>query len=142
MTEYITDGSETINPTLVLGYESERQARNVVHPILGSQESDVTLRPAGRRTGTLRLFFASGTASGYAWVDGYYVPVSDGVDAAEDSKAAEDLHATGEVFTLVSDLGTVAMSYVVPRGGRIRRSLDEQTRRHWVVEVDFQEVTT
>lgn len=114
----ITSGANTIAPTLVLGYEADREANNIIHAIPGRANPDVTLRPANLRTGTLELGFASESAS----------------------KTAADLHATLGVFTLTdTDRSTVAMSYVV--NGRIGRALEDQSRDAWIISVDFQEVT-
>lgn len=116
----ITHGADTITPTQVLGYQSEREGRNIVHPILGRPSPDVTLRPAGLRTGTLSMGFAGPTAEG-------------------DSRFAENLHSNGGVFTLMSaERLTVPMSYVV--AGRIGRELEDESRDAWIVNVDFQEV--
>jgi hypothetical protein len=121
MSTVITSGSETIEPTIIDGYSSGRESRNIVHPILGRSEPDVTLRPANLRTGTLTLGF-------------------EGPTSEIDSLEAETLHATGGVFAVVStDRGTVEMSYVV--NGQISRTLEDETRDAWLVTVDYQEVT-
>lgn len=121
MSTLITHGADTITPTQVLGYDTEREAGNIVHPILGRSNPDVTLRPARLRTGTLTLGFHGRTSEA-------------------DSLTAEALHATGGVFAVVStDRATVEMSYVVD--GMIRRELDDESRDAWVLSVGFQEVT-
>lgn len=114
----ITIGATTITPTLIDGYESTRESRNIVHPIIGTASPDVTIRPAMLRRGTLRLLFTTEAAA----------------------KTAEDTHANAtEPATLVApEASTVDMTYVVD--GRISRALDEATRRAWIVLVDFQEV--
>lgn len=110
----------TLEPTLVLGYQSSRPIRNMVKPILGSSESDVTFRPAGRRTGTLSLLFT-------------------GDDAEVTSEAAETTLALGGVFSLNSDdRATVEMAFVL--SSSINRELDPTTRRAWVVAFEYQEV--
>lgn len=116
----ITHGVSTVIPTQILGYETERESQNIVHAIMGRSEPDVTLRPAYLRTGTLSLGF-------------------EGVTSETDSKAAEDLHATGGVFTLNADRVTAGMSYVVT--GTVKRTLEEETRDAWIVEFSFQEVS-
>lgn len=124
MTDTITIAGTVITPHLVMGYEAARQGGTLVHPILGRASADITLRPAGLRTGTLRLLFTGSTA-----------------DA--DSLAAATAHAASSVAVLASgDLASVAMSYVVPDTGRIVRTLDDETRAAWTVAVDFQEVAT
>jgi hypothetical protein len=111
---YVTNGADTFTPTVVDGYDSARESRSIIHNILGRETPDVTIRPAALRAGTLRIVF----------------------DEAA-SKACEDAHATGVVFSLVSDLGTIEMSYIA--AGRIARSIDK-TRAAWILEVDYQEV--
>lgn len=119
----ITDGETTITPTVVDGYQADRDARSIVHEILGRSAADVTARPASLRTGTLRLGFVGSTAE-------------------EDSKEAEDLHATGALLVFSSsELPTIDMSYVVPLGGRITRELENTTRAAWMLTVTFQEVS-
>lgn len=120
MVDQILHGSTTITPTLILDFESTSQSRNVVHVIPGRTHPDITFRPGNLRTGTLRMMFAA-------------------IDAQEDSKACEDVHRTGGVFTLTStDLDSIQMSYVVD--GTIRRFLNKELPDTWVVEVDYQEV--
>lgn len=122
MTSIITWAGATtpIVPLVIDGYDSSRQSGTVVHPIAGRADPDVTLAPAGLRTGTLRLVFADET----------------------DAKTAEDEHAEARAFTLSDDdRATVAMYYVVDAGGDITRSLDDTTRDAWVVEVPFQEIS-
>jgi len=108
---------ETTEPTLVLGYESSRPASTIVHQRLGGA-TDVLVRPAGLRTGTLRLF--------------YYLEY--------DAAAAEDMLAKAASFTLnETDRYTINMEFVL--SGTLTRYLDDQTRDRWVVEVGYQEVT-
>jgi hypothetical protein len=104
-----------ITPTVVDGYESTRTGGNVVHPIAGRSDPDVTLAPAGLRRGTLRCVFDSATAS----------------------KEAEDAHAAARAFTLTSDTATVEMYYIVD--GEISRVLDA-SRAGWILSIPFQEI--
>lgn len=128
MSEYVTNGVDTFTPTLIDGYESERASATIVHQILNRSAPDVTVRPAGMRTGTLRMVFADSTSDG-------------GGLGEPDSKACEDAHAAGGVFNLISsDRSSIVMSYV-PHG-RIRRALDDVTRDVWILEVEFHEVQT
>lgn len=120
MATIITHEADTITPTQVLGYSAEREAGNVVHPILGRSNPDVTLRPASLRTGTLSLGFQGDTSE-------------------EDSAECAEIHAVGGVFSIFStERATVEMSYV--SNGRITRELDDESRDAWVVTVDFQEI--
>lgn len=117
MGSLIVSAAGVTEPALVLGYSSSRESGNIVHPIIGSDDADVTLRPATLRTGTLELLYLDETASA----------------------DAEQLHAAGAPLVLMTpDRATVAMTYVPV--GRIGRSLDPQTRDRWVLSVDFQEV--
>jgi len=110
------------SPTILLDLVSERESRTVVHPVLGRPWPDVTLRDAGVRTGTLRLGFQ-------------------GDDAEVLSKDAEDMHALPDVFTIFTDeRDTLAFSYVL--NGRVTRRIEDESRDAWIVEVDYQEVTT
>lgn len=104
-------------PLQVLGYESQRASANVFHDVIGRPNPDVTLRPAGPRTGTLSFLFASEA------------------DAAE----CERMHAGTSVLTIDDpELPTIAMPYVAD--GAISRQLDSDTRALWVVGVAFREV--
>lgn len=111
-----TGAPTTITPDLVLGFESVRAARTILHDVIGASDLAVTQRPAAKRSGTLSLLFEDETAS----------------------KQAEDLHAAVGKFALVTDeLGTVGMAYVV--SGDIKRSLDD-SRKLWLLDVNYQEV--
>jgi hypothetical protein len=110
-------GSTTkIQPALVLGYESARSSRNIVHEVLGTGKVNVTFRPSPSRSGTLRMLFLT-------------------EQAAAD---AEYVHHQAYRFTLADvDRPSIAMSYVVK--GDITRELDPQTRKLWTVNVPFVE---
>lgn len=142
MTFYVSDGVNSYTPTAVDGFESSRESATIVHQILGRSNPDITIRPAGLRTGTLRLVFADSSSSGgglYVDEDGYIVeegPVT--VVGETDSKACEDAHAAGGVMSLYSTaLVSILMTYVA--NGSIRRSLSAN-RAYWILEVDYHEV--
>lgn len=119
----ITQGTIVMVPTQVLGYSATQPSGNKVHPIPGRAVPDVTLRPAGTRTGTLEL--------------GWY-----GLTSEADSKTAANAFAAGGVFTLTTDdRATLTMFFVVSEGGQITRTLEPESRDAWLVNVDFQEVT-
>jgi hypothetical protein len=122
MSTVITYSGGAINPDMVLGYQSQREAGNIVHPILGRDNPDITFRPARLRTGRLELGFYSDTAE-------------------EDSLAAEEAHALGVIFNLAStDRGSIEMSYVV--AGSVVRSLAVPSGTGaWTLDVDYQEVS-
>ena len=116
MTE-ITHDATTITPTQVLGYKTIRASRNLLHPIIGRPDVDVTLRPAALRSGTLSLGFA---------------------DRAE-AWAAVGIHALPGRFTLIDPaVPEVDMTYVV--AGPIAPELEDQSRELWIVSIDYQEV--
>lgn len=118
MATIITSGDTTIEPLLVTGWEASQDSRNIIHTIIGRSTPDVTLKPAGLRSGTLELLFENAT----------------------DADEARLLHADAVVFTLTSsELSQVDMTYVV--AGSISSVLEDETRRLWTISVDFQEVT-
>lgn len=112
---YITHEDGTISPDVIEEYEVVQTAGNIIHPILGRADPDVTFRPAGLRTGTLALSFA--------------------LEAdAEDARAA---HATGTVFTLIApDRPTLEMVYVL--AGTL--TVGRVAAGRWIVTLEFQEV--
>lgn len=119
-TQILAGAAGSIAPQIVLGVDTEREARNIVHPILGSALSDVSLRPASLRKGILTL--------------GFFGPTADA-----DSLSALDIHAGGNVLTLVSiDRPSSGMTYVCT--GRVSRQLEDQTRDAWIVTVEYEEV--
>lgn len=116
MTSIITHGATVITPVEIEGYTSRRNSGNLAHPVLGSEETGVTYRPAKRRRGTLTLMF------------------SDEVD----SKAAEDEHTETGTFALTNaETSTIEMTYVVLGG--IERDF-APSEGLWRVTVDYLEV--
>jgi hypothetical protein len=113
----ITDGTTVITPELVLGYETTQASRNIVHEVLGRPDPDVTLAPAGTRSGTLSLFFLT----------------------EADAEAARVLHTAASTFTL-TDADRPAMGMVYVTAGAITVTLDDQTRERWTVAVEYREV--
>jgi hypothetical protein len=53
MVDTITRGATVLHPKAILGWPLNRPTRTVVHPILNTDLVEVTVRPAGPRTGTL-----------------------------------------------------------------------------------------
>lgn len=118
MATVITHSTGVITPEVVNGFESERETRTIVHTIIGREDPDITLRPAGLRTGTLTLVFATGAQA----------------------TAAEIVLSFPQLLALADpDVPEVAMSFVVPPG-RLAAKLDPESRRTWLLEVPFQEV--
>lgn len=119
MTSTITHAGGIITPTLIDGYEAERQARNVVHEIINRSAPDVTLRAPGLRRGSLKCVFA----------------------AQLDAVAAFGNLSIPQVFTITdTDVPSLGMTFVVPDGEVIRIALDDQTRHTWIVTLPFAEV--
>ena len=117
MSTTISDGTTTITPELVLGYEVAQESRNVIHTILGRATPDVTLRFTNLRVGTLQMLFKT----------------------AEEAEAARQLHINPIVFIMTStEIPEADMTYVV--SGSISTVLEDETRKLWTVSVDFQEV--
>lgn len=118
MTTTITRASDsaTTVPDLVLGYESRRSSRSVVHDLIGGGIA-VTLVEPRLRSGKLELFYPD---EADAWV-------------------SFNLHGVADVFTVGSDdVPDIDMAYVVD--GDVSIALDDQTRAVWVVSVGYQEV--
>lgn len=114
----ITHSTGTITPRVVLGWEASRRARSLVHEVLGRPDPDITLRPAGVRSGTLRLLFATGA----------------------EAAAAASVFATAQTLTITDpDVAQVSMSFVVAEGDIVVQ-LDPETRRLWMLSAPFQEV--
>lgn len=138
MTATITanNGAGSVYPLLILGYEAEDESRNIIHDLVGGGIAAVLSTPRPR-SGELQLLFADGVSPEYAWVDGYYVPI----DPSSTSEAwvARALHREETTFSLIEpDRPEVEMTYVV--AGAVRITLDDQTRKAWVVTVPYQEV--
>jgi hypothetical protein len=118
MTNTISNGTTSITPTQVLGWDTKQATRHILHDILNKSSHDVTMRLTALRSGTLKLLFTT----------------------ASDAETARTFHAASNVFTLTSDEVTqVGMTYIV--AGNISVTLDSKTLSYWTVSVDFQEVT-
>lgn len=114
MSTTILHAGGVITPRLVDGWTGTRDAGSIVHDILGRAVPDVTLRPAGTRSGTLRLIFIDETA------------------AAD----AEAVLSSAAVFTLASDeRATIGGDFVVQ--DRVERELDDGTRNVWIVSAGY-----
>lgn len=118
MATIITHSTGVITPEIVNGFEAEREARTIVHTILGRSDPDITLRPFGLRTGTLKLVFATG---------------------AEAAAAVTALTFPQVLALSDPDVPQVAMSFVITEGS-LAPKLDPQTRTVWLIDVPFQEV--
>jgi hypothetical protein len=118
MTATLTDGTTTVAAIFALTHEASRESRNVIHNIIGRPDPDVSLAPAGLRTGTLQLLFP----------------------ALADALACESLAASGVPLTYTdTEQPSSGMRFVLT--GTVRRTLDPQARKRWTVDVPFQEVS-
>lgn len=116
----LSDGVDVWNPRLVEGYEAGRVSQTLVRSILGSVDVSVSLRPARRRSGTLRVFIIGDDTTGaFGLFDALAEPVE-------------------WTFTH-DDRDEWAMSFVVV--GEPRIVLDPGTRKHWHLEIPYQEVS-
>lgn len=119
MATILFSGSTVITPSVVTAIDTERAAGNIVHDIIGRDNPDVTLRPAGTRSGTLSIVFVGATSE-------------------NDSAAAETALAGSSVWTIASDdRESLEMSFVP--SGRITRTLDTRVGT-WTLAVEFREV--
>lgn len=117
MTATITNGTDTITPDLVLGYEAASESGNVILTDLNG-DLVVTLRHDTPRRDRLRLFF----------------------ETKADAWEARNLLASfvGSWGLAEDDHPEIDMTFV--RDGSMRIVLDDATRAFWVVETGYQEV--
>lgn len=114
---YIYANGNGYTPTLVLDYEESRTGGNVLHTVIGRPDPDVTLRAAGLKHGSLRLFFTSNATA---------------------RACANDLAVAG-VHYWEDVTASIDFSFVVD--GDVRLRAEDETGAVWVVEVEYQEVT-
>jgi hypothetical protein len=117
MTTTIQHGASSIPVDFLLGFTTEREHGNILHPVLGRGDVEVTFKVAGLRSGTFK-FLCNTFAK-----------------AAE----LEAEHAEVGVFTMLNDeLPSPGISMVYVPSGRITV---EAEGSKWIVSCDFQEVT-
>lgn len=101
-----------------LGIKLEWEQRTIVHDVPGADPAPVTVRPAGPMKGTIRYLFAE----------------------RETCRRAEIIHSRPGIITLTdTDWPGGGMDYVAQ--GELISELDPDTRRRWVLETGFTEVT-
>lgn len=111
--------SGAIVPQMMLTWASDRTAGNRIHQPIGGGFPDATLWPASPRKGRLTFLFTN----------------------RADALAAELAHADVGVFTLTDDdLPELGMQYVLQESGSISLTLDPETRRNWLLAIDFIQV--
>ena len=113
----ISDGTTTITPILVTGWDTTRDTQNVVHVIVGRADADITYRAAGLRSGDLVLLCAS----------------------LEIALQVEALAAQPKKLTLADpDHPAINMAFIAD--GRIRVELDDETRERATCTIGFLQV--
>lgn len=115
----ISDGTNTITPQAIVGYQSTRASKNILHDVLGRGDADVTFQPTGLRTGTLTMLFGSQALA----------------------LAGEVFYAaTGGKFVYTdTDFSGLSMTHV-PSGNIVVAYLDDTNGQGWTLAVDFTEV--
>lgn len=117
MTTTITSGPNVYTVAQVDGYSASRPSRNVLHPIIGSGDYAVSLRPSALRSGTLRVLFTE----------------------MEVALALLDDLSGGYYLSLEStERPLINMQNFVASGESIIE-LDDETRKNWWVIFDWQE---
>ncbi len=118
MTTTITNGTTTITPILMDGFEDSAESQTLVHRIIGRSDPDVTFRAATMGAGRASFVFGS--------------------DAAAALAARDALREPGTWTLADTDRPEVGMSFVVQ--GQITRTLDPETRDVWLVGFDWEAV--
>ena len=120
MATTITIDTVDHTPLLVDGYSARRPSRSVQHQILGSNEDAVALRASGLREGRLRVLF----------------------EEVSDAEALTVALSNATVAALAStERPSIDMAFVLPSSGATLLTLDPDTRAHWWVEFDYQEIS-
>lgn len=113
----------------------------IVHPA-GSTEPQLWMEYASTATTStvVHTTMDSETIVVYGTVTPRRVKLALLYSSEDDSFAAEQLHLTPGIFTIIEgDRRTHDMRYVVV--GAVSRTLDQTTANVWILEVDAQEVT-
>jgi hypothetical protein len=116
----ISNGTSTVTPSAIVGYQSTRATQNVLHAVIGRGDVDVSFNPTGLRTGTLTMLYSTLALA----------------------LAAEVFYsATGGKFVLTDgDFGGALTMTHVPFGNIVVAYLDDTAGQGWTLAVDFQEV--
>lgn len=114
----IDNGTTVLTPDLVLAWQASRPSLTSVHQIIGRAEPEVTLRDAGARSGTLRIFFLD----------------------YPDAQAAQDELSLAAVWDLDAPEVTGLSMHFVVAGSDVSIEAVGGDLDHWVVECGFQEV--
>jgi hypothetical protein len=113
----LSDGVNTITPTIVDGFTTSQSSRTVLHDIIGRPDQDASLMADGLRSGSLRCVF----------------------EVEADADAARQHLAKPSRWTLAdADRSSIAMTFV--RQGELSLELDDESRDVWILTVGYQEV--
>lgn len=115
----IAKAGATVTALTVLGWDTTRPARTVVHAVIGKPEPDFTLRASGPRTGTVRYLFAE----------------------LADAEACESLHGDAPAPVTLTDPATPGSPMVYLVTGAVHLTADDEAGTRWSVSVDFTEIT-
>ncbi len=118
MSGSLSDGTTTISPQLILGYDVTSENEGVLHRHLDGTTSN-SLQPDDPRSGELGLLFATEAAA---------------------QSAYEALRVPAVWVLPVAAPAFVSMTFV--RQGQMRIRLDPVGRRAWSLIVGFQEVSS
>lgn len=116
----VSRGDVTLTPDLIMGWELTREARSVVHSIIGTDEVVVTARPPAPPAGELRLIWT---------------------DAAAAHAAADELSIPGGAWTW-SEPDALAGDFVAYVSGRVTVAALDDEASAWQVTVEVQGVGT
>lgn len=109
---------EVTTVTEVLGYYSSRDVPTVVHAIIGRGTPDFTVKPAGPRSGTYKLFCLNETVA---------------------VALCKTLTRAGQF--VLADTATAIANTTFMVTGNLSLELDDQTRVRCIVSVEYTEVT-
>lgn len=115
----ITRGA-TVLQSVILGWSTTRATRTVVHDLLLTADVEVTARPAGPRTGTLRTGWAT---------------------HAQAESAATDLATPGTPWVIDATDGQAGMVLTVAITGDVTVAADGDDGDRWAATAGFTEVT-
>jgi hypothetical protein len=104
-------------PLLVTQWNASSSTRHIVHEILGNPIPDVTLQPAGPRTGTMSALFDN---------------------EADASALHTSLRGTDVLTFSDDDTATPGMTFIA--NGTVTITTDSQNQACWTVAFDYLEV--
>lgn len=117
MSTTITAPSFAAFPLLVTQLEATSTTRHIVHEVLGNPIPDITLQPAGPRTGTMSTLF----------------------DNEADASALYTALRGIDVLTFSDDdTATTGMDFIA--NGSVAITTDSQSQQYWTVTFEYLEV--